>query len=101
MKLFIRKILLILLMISISLISDGQKQSRKVRQAEKKMEKAEKQKKKDYEKARKKSNKHKFKIQPKSSQEMIKNSRKETKRNNRQKKDCFITRPFKKRKARK
>ncbi len=65
------------------------------------MEQSDEQKKKNYEKARKQSNKHKFKIQPKSSQEMIKKSQKETKKNNKQNKDFFLFRPFKKRKTRK
>jgi hypothetical protein len=100
-KLSLKRIGFIFLMILVSFGAFGQKQSKKVRQAQKKYEKSEEQKKIDYEKARKKSNQHKFKIQSKETQKRIKESKKEAKRNNNANKDNFINRIFKKNKAKK
>lgn len=100
-KLSLQRFFFVFLMILVSIGAFGQKQSKKVRQAQKKYEKSDEQKKKDYEKARKKSNEHKFKIQSKDTQRRIKESKKEAKRNNRANKDNFINRTFKKRKAKK
>ena len=54
-KLSLKRIGFLFLMILVSFGAFGQKQSKKVRQAQKKYEKSEEQKKIDYEKARKKS----------------------------------------------
>ena len=100
-KLSLRRIGFIFIIILVSSSAFGQKQSKKVRQAQKKYEKSEEQKKIDYEKARQKSNKHKFKIQSKETQKRIKESKKEARRNNKANKDNFINRIFKKNKAKK
>ena len=101
MKLSNRGILIIIIIFFLPLLCNGQEQSKKVRQAQKKTEQVEKRQIKQHEKAQKASAKQKFKIQDKETQKRIKDSQKQAKKANKTKKDFFLFRPFKKRKAKK
>ncbi len=86
-----------MIVLIIPLALAAQRPSRKVRKAVAKTEKVEKKQDNAYEKARKKELKHRFDIQTKEVQDRMKQSERESKKNNKRKKEPFLKRLFRKR----
>lgn len=97
MKMFHKRVLLLLIAIIIPLALIAQQPSRQVRNAVKKSEKVEGRQKKSYENARKKELKRRHTIQTKEVQERMKQSKKVANKNNKKKKEPFLKRLFRKR----
>ena len=100
-KNIIRSLGVMIVLLAIPFVVEGQRPSRKVTKAQKKAEKVEVQQKKAYQKAREKEVKRRFNMQTPETKERMKQTRKEANRYNKVKKDPFFERLFQKKKNKK